>query len=123
MRLRVSLCVCVCVCVGGGGGGGGRHKAGGGAPLSGEGGGASAPNAPPMGTPLDTITFETNPDTSHCATTLGHCHHCHWTPLWTHLTAIEHPPRTLPLDPLWTTFLVISRGVQLFYGIAHSVPE
>ena len=68
---------------------------------------------------LDTITFETHPDTSHCATPLGHCHHCHWTPLWTHLTAIEHPPRTLPLDPLWTTFLVISRGVQLFYGIAQ----
>ena len=43
--------VCVCVCVGGhhkaggGGGGGGAIKRGG--------GGASAPNAPPMGTPLD----------------------------------------------------------------------
>ena len=40
MRLRVSLCVCVCV----GGGGVGAIKQGG--------GGASAPNAPPMGTPL-----------------------------------------------------------------------
>ena len=42
MRLRVSLCVCV------GGGGGGRHKAGGGAPLSGEGGGI-CPKCPPYG--------------------------------------------------------------------------
>ena len=47
---RVTVCVCVCVC---GGGGGGRHKARG-APLSGE-GGASAPNAPPMGTPLTAL--------------------------------------------------------------------
>ena len=69
-----------------------------------------------VGHPLE----HTHPDTSHCVTPLGHCQHCHWTPLWTHLTAIEHPPRTLPLDPLWTTFLVISRGVQLFYGIAQS---
>ena len=44
---RVTVCVC------GGGGGVGAIKQGGGAPLSGEGGGASAPNAPPMGTPLD----------------------------------------------------------------------
>ena len=47
MRLRVSLCVCVW----GGGGGVGAIKQGGGAIKRG-GGGASAPNAPPMGTPL-----------------------------------------------------------------------
>ena len=51
----MSLCVCVCVCVWGvvgaikqTGGGGGAIKRGG--------GGASAPNAPPMGTPLATRT-------------------------------------------------------------------
>ena len=44
---RVTVCVCVC-----GGGGGGRHKAGGGAPLSGEGGGI-CPKCPPYGDATD----------------------------------------------------------------------
>ena len=52
--------VTVCVCGGGGGGGVGAIKRGGGGggaiKRGGGGGGASAPNAPPMGTPLQTQT-------------------------------------------------------------------
>ena len=56
-------------------GGGGRHKAEG-APLSGE-GGASAPNAPPMGTPLQKrVTDESTGDWSIGKSTDSHLVAC-----------------------------------------------
>ena len=83
---RVTVCVCV-----GGGGGVGAIKQGGGAIKRG-GGGASAPNAPPMGTPLhihshywSTFTVIIGP---HSQSLLVHIHSHYWSTFEIFLTSL-----------------------------------